>query len=517
MMKKMKRARGVWAAIWLTVAFAAMAAAPACGSSAGYDGRCPQGQTLCGDRCTLTQLDPQNCGACGTACSAGLFCAAGKCTAAPSLSSSSAGGSGGGMPAGPPGFPSCDGKSGPFCARLVDDDNNCGGCGKACGVGQMCKDSACCSICGAACALIDSDPKNCGGCGVVCPGGTCTAGKCVCPKGQVACAANGNACTPTDYNDVGCGDAMAKCVPDLDSKGVSTSTCVGSTCAAPKDPVSALTAPSPGNPVYLVLDGKNLYWSESGTSAIMTLPIASAPGTPKVINGKDASNPSGIGVDAANVYWLNDNGTVWKQALAGSSAAVQLSQPIVAAGPIAVDKTNVYFYQEDDNGHVYKVPIEPASPPVVPTLVAHSLGPNGIASDGTNVFYSDDVGIWRVAVAGGAPIALYNGPTKPESIAIDADFVYWTEAASSTISRVAKKGGSTVVIANTIFEGLGLAVDAGNVYFTTEQSQAVMKTSLCGGPAFTLAKGQLWSNGTLAVGATNLYWLVGNDVMTAPK
>src|SRR4051812_5940251 len=40
---------------------------------------CTATQTLCAGRCVDLMGDPANCGVCGTACQAGLVCAAGAC------------------------------------------------------------------------------------------------------------------------------------------------------------------------------------------------------------------------------------------------------------------------------------------------------------------------------------------------------------------------------------------------------------------------------------------------------
>jgi hypothetical protein len=57
------------------------------------------------------------------------------------------------------------------CTGLAADENNCGGCGFVCGVGQLC--------CGAVCRTIAVDPSHCGQCNVTCMSGICEAGACL--------------------------------------------------------------------------------------------------------------------------------------------------------------------------------------------------------------------------------------------------------------------------------------------------------------------------------------------------
>ncbi len=60
---------------WTLLAALALALATACTK----ERTCPQGETLCGDRCTSLDIDARNCGACGNACGAFQECDAGAC------------------------------------------------------------------------------------------------------------------------------------------------------------------------------------------------------------------------------------------------------------------------------------------------------------------------------------------------------------------------------------------------------------------------------------------------------
>jgi 6-phosphogluconolactonase len=56
-------------------------ASSAGGGGGGGGGGCGQGALLCGDTCTVTAHDPNNCGACGNVCGANEQCSAGRCAA----------------------------------------------------------------------------------------------------------------------------------------------------------------------------------------------------------------------------------------------------------------------------------------------------------------------------------------------------------------------------------------------------------------------------------------------------
>ncbi|MFO0607205.1 MAG: fibrinogen-like YCDxxxxGGGW domain-containing protein [Polyangiales bacterium] len=145
---------------------------------------CATGQTLCGDRCADLTSDGANCGACGTACAAGMACRMGSCQLVC-----------------PEGQTACMGR----CVSLMTDAANCGACGTACPAGQVCSMGACDVVCGAlmtcgtgasrACADVNVDPRNCGACGTACnlanaSVNACVASRCViggCSAGFADC------------------------------------------------------------------------------------------------------------------------------------------------------------------------------------------------------------------------------------------------------------------------------------------------------------------------------------------
>ncbi|MSP59066.1 MAG: hypothetical protein EXR72_01785 [Myxococcales bacterium] len=156
------------------------------------DKRCPVGSKCCNKSCVATATDPQNCGACGTACKgvhAQATCAAGKCALAGKCDS---------------GWGDCNNNQADGCeANLLVDPNNCVTCGTKCAIAGAV--SACANGCyAAACTWgfddcnnnemdgcetsVLMDGINCGKCGASCKklpnaaagcfNGACTLGKC---------------------------------------------------------------------------------------------------------------------------------------------------------------------------------------------------------------------------------------------------------------------------------------------------------------------------------------------------
>ena len=128
---------------------------------------CPTGQSVCAGSCVNTTTDFRNCGSCGTACTVGQVCTAGQCVTTSC----------------PAGQGLCAGT----CMNITTDPQNCGSCGHICATGQACTAGQCMTtscpagqgLCAGGCVNITTDPQNCGRCGNICAiGQACTAGQC---------------------------------------------------------------------------------------------------------------------------------------------------------------------------------------------------------------------------------------------------------------------------------------------------------------------------------------------------
>lgn len=144
---------------------------------------CSTGTVRCGSGCVDPAADTKNCGACGTACRLGQMCSKGACVC----------GSGSRV---------CGGE----CVVTETDPGNCGSCGNKCSNIQVCQESSAgaggsCAIacpltgastrCGASCVNASTNPLNCGACGVACENQqTCRAGRCTYDL-VVACLSSG--------------------------------------------------------------------------------------------------------------------------------------------------------------------------------------------------------------------------------------------------------------------------------------------------------------------------------------
>jgi len=180
--------------------------------------------------CANTATDNSNCGTCGTACGVGEVCTSGVC----SLTCGA--------------LTKCSPTGGAdYCANTQTDSANCGTCGTACTTGQVCNSGVCTLSCGALtkcspssgapyCANTATDNVNCGTCGNTCPTGqVCTAGVCTITCGsQSTCTPTGSAayCANLATDNFNCGACGVTCSSGkVCTSGVCAITCGSlSTC-----------------------------------------------------------------------------------------------------------------------------------------------------------------------------------------------------------------------------------------------------------------------------------------------
>lgn len=154
-------------------------------------------------------------------------------------------------------------------------------------------------------------------------------------------------------------------------------------------------------------------------------------------------NGQNLATDAGFLYWTDYSaGTVDKVALGASP--LPAAPTVIASGettPLApyVTATDVYWIQSGASGAVRHAAL--ASPSAA-TLNATPLPtPVGVVVDGSYAWvlaqgtsangYADGA-VYRIPVAGGAPLAVAQGLHQPTSIAMDAGHVYWTNANTTT-------------------------------------------------------------------------------------
>jgi hypothetical protein len=184
------------------------------GADSGTGGTpgCGPGQKRCGGQCVSREDETVGCGAdtcspCFLPQATAYVCQDGACVAQ----------------ACEPGFDQCD--STPDCENIQTHDN-CGSCGKACAVEEVCDSGSCTGECpsgkqdcGGACADVQTDISNCGSCGNTCVADnaqvSCSGGLCnfSCKSGFDDCDGfEATGCEVHLLSDPGhCGDCQIAC------------------------------------------------------------------------------------------------------------------------------------------------------------------------------------------------------------------------------------------------------------------------------------------------------------------
>lgn len=155
---------------------------------------CGAGQAPCNGACVDIQNNPANCGNCGVACPLGQLCQAGVCGCAA-------------------GQLLCAGT----CIDPLTSPTHCGTCGTACAARQDCVGGQCTcqagtTACPTGCVDLATTATDCGACGNVCPASApfCSQGLCAasCAAGLTSC---GTSCVDIQTDEANCGTCGRAC------------------------------------------------------------------------------------------------------------------------------------------------------------------------------------------------------------------------------------------------------------------------------------------------------------------
>jgi hypothetical protein len=380
------------------------------------------------------------------------------------------------------------------CSDPNFDDSNCGACGTACTAGQVCQLGTCqacltvtgvdITACGGQCVDLDNDVNNCGTCGKACTTNSCQAGVCAAAPVE-ATGQDAPIGITVDTVNVYWTNAGTSAHGFTDGTVMKMPLAGGT-------PVALATGLN--LPVGIVSDGTNVYFAELGTAAnnyadgvIASVPIATG-GTPTVL-ASALPAPQYVALDAGVVYFTttgltDSSGTLESVPVTGGVAATTLASGLADPQGLALDGVgNVYVANYGTSTNAYadgSIAMIPTTGGSVTTIASNQGGPLGIAVGETSA--STFLVIWTNNVSGtiaGAANAANQTPTilaenqaSPTGIAISNSGLVWTDSGSGTVMTTAYFGANPAVVATGQNFPDAIASDANNNIWWTDQGTA---------------------------------------------
>jgi hypothetical protein len=241
------------------------------------------------------------------------------------------------------------------------------------------------------------------------------------------------------------------------------------------------------------------------------------------------SFPVGIAVDDENVYWLANDGNVYRVLKNGGGPVQVFPNPydalctMVGCG-FAADATDVYFSINDSLHRVSKATL--AATTLLDPLT--QMGSNGVALDAANVYVTTnggvafapkdggDAGAWTgLPVDQGENLQLAVGPT--DAFVTTMSFLFENVVYGHTgLWRVPLDGTMPLMIAGVTSQTTPLTLDGATLYMVDYADPRVVAVDTTSG-AVTKVGDVDPVTGNVAVDASFVYWPYDHDVWAVPK
>ncbi len=275
---------------------------------------------------------------------------------------------------------------------------------------------------------------------------------------------------------------------------------------------SAVVLASGQSPSSLTTDGTNVYWTNH-TGEVDACDVAGCDEHPTQL--AMAGAPAGIAVSESDVYFTDvAAGAVSKTPIAGGEVT-RIGSSNDAWG-ISVAGGRVFWTTNATRGPVMTCPRGGCAG--APASMAGGDASYAIATDATNVYWSDWNAVWTCPLEGcsGAPTPLA-AVAGHVALAVDDANVYWAYPDEGVVLACAKHACTEPTVLATKQGGASaVASDGHDVYWVT--SNAVMRcaTTGCAEQPTVLASLDQ-PGGAIAVDAANAYFSTGDRIMRLAK
>jgi hypothetical protein len=241
-------------------------------------------------------------------------------------------------------------------------------------------------------------------------------------------------------------------------------------------PAPTVLASGQGGPIFLAIDGPNIYWGNNQSGEIMTVPLAGGPA--KVLAHAEA--PRRVRALAGKVYFVDTQ--------TGSVERV-----VETTGDVTVLATNQ---------------TQPFGLTVGTSAGAVYWTNAGTQSSG----YRDGavMGLALDAIGTGAPTMVASGQAQAMGLDVNASYVYWTSVVDKSVRRMKLGSGRIETVATRQNGPATLALDDQSAYWTNAYDGTLMGASIADGTVQTLASGQAGITAVVS-DRTALYWTVAGQ------
>ncbi len=300
--------------------------------------------------------------------------------------------------------------------------------------------------------------------------------------------------------DASCGSTVS----DPNNCGACGHSCLGGGCANGMcQPVAIVTGRT--NPTGIAVDANNVYWTENSFNGqVMQAPVGG--GTVTTLAAL-RDYPYAIAVDATTVYWQDDVANM-AVPIGGGTAVTIAAIPSLGGGQgqggLALDPSSLYW--TNDNEYAGMVMRSPYDGGAASTLASGLTYPNTLALYAGNLYFTVNGHVAMVPTSGGGAttLAAFNNGTST-ALAVGPTGIYWTDELLGPLLTVGLDGGTPTTLAANTTQPFGVAIDATHVYWTTFSGGTVMRLPLAGGTPVTVASGS-GSPMALALDSAFVYW-----------
>ncbi len=306
---------------------------------------------------------------------------------------------------------------------------------------------------------------------------------------------------------------------------------------------ATLSVVAQGGQVVLAVDGvfglavseEDVYWTDGRSVKAASMDCSGSIQALYQI-GPGWENTDEVVLGGGNVIWTDTVTGAVRRVLSSGGAAETLAAGLGPSELYVIAVGGGQLYWPHSLAGIQTVPLAGG---VVRTL-AGSHGPGsydtagGIAVDGQYVYWTDmvDHSVKRIPLDGGQVTVLASNQEYPGWIVADGRSVFWANVRTLTpgapvgeVMRVSRDGGTPTILVSQPTEVRGIAVDATHAYWTgwavdvgAAGSDSVSRAPLDGsGPAEVLASGlhSLYSH--IAVNSRFVVWVDSRGVMRLVK